>query len=196
MKKELFLLYHPESNCYLLGGKTDNTSLGELENVTGDAHHERDACLFHGIIDPKLLQPETIANNGSEHSEQCALFAWANFASRYDPRLNALFAIPNGGSRGDSDETRKVAGGKMKAEGVKPGVPDMMLPIPINLHGGSEIDLCGLFIELKRKDGTIKDLSEKQAEWSSNLKAMGYDCVVSFGWIDARKKIVEYLELT
>ena len=64
----------------------------------------------------------------SEHQEQAALFRWAWFAQVKHPALALLYAIPNGGHR------HKAVAARMKAEGVKAGVPDLCLPVA---RGGS-----------------------------------------------------------
>lgn len=56
------------------------------------------------------------------------------------PLARRAFAIPNGGARS------KAVAGKLKAEGVRAGVLDVMLPVP---RGGS----AGLWIEFKSKVG-------------------------------------------
>ena len=75
------------------------------------------------------------------------------------PELRLLHAIPNGGKR----DIRTAA--MLKAEGVKPGVPDICLPVP---RGGKH----GLYIELKRrKGGTV---SKAQEAWIRALMAQGF----------------------
>ena len=54
-----------------------------------------------------------------EHVEQAALFRWAEFARARLPELTLLHAIPNGGHR------HKATAARLKAEGVKRGVPDL-----------------------------------------------------------------------
>jgi len=59
-----------------------------------------------------------------EHKEQKALFRWAGFRAQQKPELELLYAILNGGHR------HKAVGRRLKAEGVKRGVPDICLPVP------------------------------------------------------------------
>lgn len=115
----------------------------------------------------------------TEHQEQCALFDWADFAESKIPALRLLHAIPNGGKR----DIRTAA--MLKAEGVKPGVPDICLPVPRGIFHG-------LYIELKRrKGGTV---SKEQQAWIDALKEQHYWCSVCYGWECARDVILEYLK--
>lgn len=118
-----------------------------------------------------------------EHKEQVALFTWANIQSKTQPELELLFAIPNGGHR------HPLTAKKLKAEGVKSGVPDICLPIAKN-------GFHGLWIELKRPNikgqpkGTISD---NQTWWIEALKMAGSQVHVCFGWDEAKKAIIDYL---
>lgn len=111
----------------------------------------------------------------SEHLEQVSTIQW------YDRVYNdgLLFAIPNGGKRHP-----KVAA-EMKREGVRSGVPDMLLPVPA---GGYH----GLFIEMKRQKGGR--VSPEQKQWLEYLQAAGYLAVVCKGFEEARGVITDYLE--
>ena len=116
--------------------------------------------------------------NQSEHGEQAALFEWASWQvnAGVEP-LRWMFAIPNGGLR-----NKKVAA-DLKAEGVKAGVCDVMLPYP---KGG----YCGLFIEMET--GKNKPTAEQIAciEW---LNSVGYLAVVAYGFEEAKAAIQTYL---
>ena len=72
----------------------------------------------------------------SEHSMQRSVIAWANLmAVRRKPPLRWLYANANGGDRGGGIRGI-VAAGKMNAEGVKRGVPDLFLPVPGGRYHG------------------------------------------------------------
>ena len=114
-----------------------------------------------------------------EHFEQKALFDWARWESRKVPELALLFAIPNGGKRS------KAVAGKLKAEGVKAGVPDICLPVACGKYHG-------LFIELKAEGGRATDT---QMEWIYRLRGHGYCANVCFGWEEAKRIIESYLRL-
>ena len=114
-----------------------------------------------------------------EEVEQTCLFRWAAYSLGAHPELKLLHAIPNGGKRSKSEAAR------MKAAGVKAGVPDMFLPVA---RGGSH----GLYIELKRiKSGRV---SAEQLAWMDELTREGYTCAVCHGWEEARKVIQTYLK--
>jgi hypothetical protein len=114
----------------------------------------------------------------TEHDEQVNLMQWAAHATCAHPELHLLYAIPNGGQR------HKVTAAKLKAEGVKSGVPDLHLPVPRGTF-------AGLYIELKRRKGGV--VSPEQREWLNNLEAHGYRTYVCKGWESARDAILEYL---
>jgi VRR-NUC domain len=113
-----------------------------------------------------------------EHFEQVALFNWAYYQSRRMPELGLLYAIPNGGKR-----TKAVAG-KLKAEGVKAGVPDICLPV-------ARGEYHGLYIELKAEGGRASD---SQRSWMAALAAQMYRVHLCVGWRAAKKVIEEYLQ--
>jgi len=113
-----------------------------------------------------------------EHEEQKKLMQWADTQKQKYPQLRALYAIPNGGHRHISIAVR------MKAEGVKPGVPDLCLAYPSN-------GFHGLYIEMKRRKGGV--VSDKQQEWRDRLTANGYAVHVCAGWEVARDTIIQYL---
>lgn len=116
----------------------------------------------------------------SEHEEQKALMLWVKTQiGRGRVELTNLFAIPNGGDR------HIAVAGKLKAEGVKRGVPDLFLAWPTKTHHG-------LFIELKKRaGGTVSTL---QKAWHEGLRAVGYAVVVAKGCEEAREAITTYLE--
>lgn len=114
----------------------------------------------------------------TEHEEQCRVIAWARANEEREPRLRLLFAIPNGGHR------HPATAGKLKAEGVKPGVPDLFLAVssPFN---------SGMFIEMKRAKGGR--LSPGQKEVHTALDREGYDVAVCLGADDAIETLRHYL---
>lgn len=114
----------------------------------------------------------------NEHDHQVALFQWAEWQSGAMPELKLMFAIPNGGAR------NIVVATKLKAEGVRAGVPDIMLPVPRGLYHG-------LFIELKKPKGTVQP---NQREWIAALGLQGYRSVICYGWEEAKDTVLAYLK--
>lgn len=121
-----------------------------------------------------------------EHDEQAALFFWARWNNVNYPELRLMFAIPNGGHR------NLLVARKMKAEGVKAGVPDIFLPVA---RGGFH----GLFVEMKAesarpKKGGKGGLSDLQCEWIGDLRNQGYKVAVCYGRDEAIAEITNYLK--
>lgn len=114
-----------------------------------------------------------------ESSHQVALFHWAKLMERVYPELSRMFHVPNGGKRD------RVTAARLKAEGVKAGVPDIVLPVPRGSYHG-------LWIELKSDDGKP---SKDQREWLEYLNAEGYCALLCYGWQTAREEIELYLKL-
>lgn len=112
-----------------------------------------------------------------EHIEQCALFRWAEYQAKAKPELALMFAIPNGGHR------NKATAARLKAEGVKAGVPDICLPV-------ARGEYHGLWIEMKA--GRNKP-TPPQVQWHMRLSQQGHRVAVCWGWEAARDVIEEYL---
>lgn len=116
-----------------------------------------------------------------EHGQQVALVNWwALEANRRGLDARLLVAIPNGGHR------HPVVAAKMKAEGVRAGMPDLCLFVPANQYHG-------LAIELKAPSKTAR-VSPAQNEMMELLSEQGYLTLVAFGWEDAMKQILLYLD--
>ena len=115
-----------------------------------------------------------------EHDEQVSLFQWAAHMSGKYPELRLMYAIPNGGLR------NTVVARKLKAEGVKAGVPDIFLPAA---RGGYH----GLYIEMKRAKGGTE--SAEQKDFRELMISEGYKAVVCRGWVKAKDEIESYLKL-
>ena len=97
----------------------------------------------------------------TEHAEQVAFLQW--FRLKY--RGVMIFAIPNGGAR------NKATAGRLKAEGVTPGVPDLFIPA------------WRIFVEMKRTKGG--QVSQAQKDMMDYLKGCGYSCIIARGCDDA-----------
>jgi hypothetical protein len=126
--------------------------------------------------------------NDIEHQHQVALFRWAAYNSKKHPALDAMFAIPNGGAR-----HIRVAQ-KLKAEGVKRGVPDVFVPWAKQLPS-SKLGLTmyhGLFIEMKAPKGKP---TKEQLDYSVFLTGSHYLVEFCYSWEEAARKICDYLEI-
>lgn len=105
-----------------------------------------------------------------EFYEQVGFVAW--FEQTF-PRVR-IFAIPNGGKR--SISTAK----KLKAEGVKAGVPDLYIPA------------WNLWVEMKRvKGGRV---SPEQKDWHEYLESIGDTVILGKGATDASAKVLAFIE--
>lgn len=137
--------------------------------------------IFGGLYMSGLPSPMMLCRSGDEHGEQVALMQWVRWHWSCCKDLELLFAIPNGGSRD------KITASRLKAEGVKPGVSDLFLPVP--RHGK-----FGLWIEMKKLDGGSGE-SKEQIEWGERMRAQGFAYCCCHGWQAAAKALMLWLEL-
>jgi VRR-NUC domain len=114
-----------------------------------------------------------------EADELMALARWVTLKSGTFSELCLLFHIPNGEWR------HPVTARRLQLSLVRPGVPDLFLPVPRG-------EYHGLFIELKV--GARKPTAQ-QSLFLAQLAAHGYRAVVCHGWDAARQELEQYLLL-
>jgi hypothetical protein len=123
----------------------------------------------------------------NEHTEQSTIIAWARRWEHLYPELRLLFAIPNGAALPGHTDRRgrrySPQASKLKAEGLRPGVPDLFLP-------AARQGFHGMFIELKV--GANKPTKE-QVQLVDALADQGYYAAVCWGAEEAIHEIKEYL---
>lgn len=108
-----------------------------------------------------------------EHKLQTSCIKWYDMQfSQFKP---LLFAIPNGGHR------HKAVAGKMKAEGVRSGVADLLLLVPTEQHRGT-------FIEMKIDGGRQQDT---QKLFQKSVEQVGYRYVVIKSFDDFRALVCD-----
>lgn len=155
------------------------------------------------------MTPEDLAKTGSEGAHQTALFAWAALAKKQYPELAFLYHVPNGDSRaGDligpdgqpviNKKTGKrmkdvrsamITGGRLKAQGVKAGVPDVGLDVARQGKHGLRIEMKKPGLQ-KTKNGGCSD---EQVAWLDHLSKQGYAVFVAYSWTDAKNILIWYL---
>ena len=108
----------------------------------------------------------------NEAAEQKAVVQWCAYMGI------PVVHIPNEGKR-----SARV-GAEMKAMGLRPGFPDLFIPLP-------KKEFHGLFIEMKY--GRNK-LTDSQKEWLALLVKNGYAGAVCYGADEAIKNIESYLK--
>lgn len=121
-----------------------------------------------------ILQPEQI--------EQKAVIDWCHFQRDYKQKYvlaGYIYAIPNEGKRS------RITGAIHKMIGLKPGMPDLCLPIARGGYGA-------LYIEMKV--GKNKS-TPKQVAMQGLLREAGNRVVVCHGSAKAIAIIEQYLEM-
>lgn len=117
-----------------------------------------------------------------EDDQQAEFFKWLGF--QYPEVSMLTFHIPNGGVRNPREA------GRLKAQGVRAGVPDVFVAVPVSPY-------AGLFIEFKRRivAGVTKPrLTDVQTVWVERLRKSGYCVKVCYGAESGIEIIKLYLQ--
>lgn len=115
----------------------------------------------------------------SEATEQERVVNYCRYNEMRCPELKLLHHIPNGGRRDKKEAAR------LKAQGVKAGVPDLFLPVPRQ-------GFHGLYIEMKYGENKT---TQSQRFWLEELKKQGFKTVVCYRADAAIKEIDEYMSI-
>ena len=113
-----------------------------------------------------------------ERASQAAVIRWAQWREDQWPELRWLFAVPNGEKR------EKKTAALLQALGTKPGVPDLLLPVPRGPY-------IGLAIEMKRVRG--KGPTELQQIWLDGLALQGWRTQACYGATEAIEALTAYM---
>ncbi len=117
----------------------------------------------------------------TEHGEQAAAIDWARRMAGQYPELDLLFAIPNGAMT-----PNYALAQKLKSEGLRPGVPDLFLPVARCGHHG-------LFIEMKAPGGVA---SKEQHQFIRAAREQGYETAICYSAEEAVETLENYLGIT
>jgi VRR-NUC domain len=116
-----------------------------------------------------------------EGQEQMTLMA--EIEVRHPAAFKLMYHPANGGKR------HVMVAIKLKKQGVKAGVPDLVLPMA---RGG----YFGLYIEFKASPPHDAPVSPSQDAYIQCLIAEGYLAVVCRGWREAMEVLGNYLKLS
>lgn len=97
------------------------------------------------------------------------------------------FAVPNGSMlAGDAGQRARMINA-MKKQGLKVGVPDVVIAYP--MHGSH-----GAYLELKRAKNS--PISDEQQRWCVRLACAGYCTYIAVGFDEAKSFIDKYMDKT
>lgn len=117
-----------------------------------------------------------MTTQASEHQHQVSFIRWCEAQFHRIPELCNVHAIPNGGHR------HKAVAGKLKAEGVVAGEPDVEIGVA---RGG----FVGLAIEFKAGTGAP---TKSQIERITMRQKAGWCVVVCWDWEAAARTTLGY----
>ena len=117
----------------------------------------RRSHIFPREVSPQSNGCTAMPRASPEHQIQCAIVEFWNLRGRRDLELRA---VPNGGLR------NPVTARRLKAEGVRPGTPDMFVVLPNGRTG---------WIEIKTPKGRLTD---EQKEFARKVLNLGHEWAV------------------
>ena len=121
----------------------------------------------------------------TEAQEQAFLFDWI------DANSSRVFALKWAFHPANGEYRHPATAARLKTMGVRPGVPDILLPYRV-YDAGVDTLCTGLAIELTRGDHSNKPMPE-QEQWLLWLDSQDWRCVVCYGAQEAIDVICEYL---
>lgn len=130
---------------------------------------------------PKAARPTKARKAELEGQEQAELVK--QFRLLFPAEGPLLIHIPNGGSRKNAYE-----GWRLKEQGVRAGVSDLLLPVA---RGG----FFGLWIEFKAAPPNDAVVSDSQKDWVELMRAQGYRAEICRGVQEALAVLKHYLSL-
>lgn len=109
-----------------------------------------------------------------EHDESVALCEYLE--TMYPERWPLIFHVPN-------ERSSKAEAGRLKAIGVKAGVPDYVFPF-------ARCCFHGLYLEFKPSGSTPSDVRISQSDFCEKLQREGYAAIAALG-IDAAIRVID-----
>lgn len=137
--------------------------------------------------------PVGLVTEPTEGDIQEALFQWMQgiYVTIGQPPLSATrrldtiaFMVPNGLKLAGTAKQRAIYMASLKRKGFKPGVSDVIIPLPVGPYHG-------MFLELKRDKRS--PVSEEQKEFSMLMLLAGYQSKFGVGLEAAKQLILDYV---
>lgn len=132
-------------------------------------------------VPAEAKKPRKGGKREAEGEEQAELVA--RFRELYPDIGLLLVHIPNGGSRRNAFE-----GWRLKQQGVRAGVSDLLLPVA---RGG----FFGLWIEFKAAPPNDAAVTDAQKEWVDLMREQGYRAEICLGVAAALAVLTDYLSM-
>lgn len=143
-----------------------------------------------------------------EVEEQKACYAWLGMVPIIggDGERNQRwlqdysFMVPNGTQLGGGRTRRAQYMASLKAQGLKPGVSDIVIAYPMWGEVQGQCMYPGAYIELKREVGAYggpaalkSAVRKEQREWAELMQSVGYWVAIAYGREDFKELANSYL---
>lgn len=120
----------------------------------------------------------------SEYNQQCTTVEWYKW--QWPKLADCIMAIPNGAHLAGDSLQRAKKMHRMKKEGFKNGVSDLMIAVPRGTYHG-------LWVEMKDIGKTASSVTDDQMKHLQLMRKMGYRAEWCAGADAAMQVIAEYM---
>lgn len=96
------------------------------------------------------------------------------------------YAVPNGAMLAGNAEQRARVMNSMKKQGLKVGVSDIVIALPLGIYHGA-------YVEVKREKGSV--ISDEQRNWLALMSSVGYFTHLALGTDQVLAAITAYWSL-
>lgn len=158
-----------------------------VEALYGDIRRDKGMAVPVAMEEPvrKVRAERKPSGDPLEKDLQKALIEWWGlYRKKHGLPSIALFAVPNGAALRGNQLERAIQMTGMKAQGFRPGVPDLVLAVPKGRYHGA-------YIEMKTRTGSV---SPEQAEYIQFLRSQDYAVQMCRSTEIAMEFITKYLE--
>lgn len=140
----------------------------------------------------KEVTPALLAKTDTEAAHQAAVFCWAAYNYTRWPELRWMHSSTYGAVFGDDEKGRMIRAAKLLAQGMRPGVADIFLPVRRGNYGGLYIEMKKPAIKPKRP-GSKGGMSDEQIDFRNFVLSQGFGHFVAYSWEEAVAVIEQYL---
>ena len=103
------------------------------------------------------------------------------------------YMVPNGTQLAGTGKRRAIQMTNLKAQGLRPGVSDIVIAYPVGEYHGAYIEMKRVRASYGGPAAIKSAVRPEQVEWLIRMRGVGYWCAISYGAEDFRELVTLYL---